>query len=327
MADFFGNNNQNQSVLDLAIQQRLQQQQPNTLAVPIDQGQVAQQGAPEQGGSFNKFINTPGISQALNAFGQAAIRSSAEGKGFGQGFAESLGASAQSIQDFRDRAAASQLASSRDARDAAIAARKVVVSEVEAGAKIEKSQAEVNKIEAELTRNSVGGLTSKEKRDGEKGLRGEFVGLSAEFIKVRDSFGRIQSAKESAAGDLSLVFNFMKMLDPGSVVRESEFATAQNAAGVPERIRNVFNRLNTGELLAPAQRADFIGQASDLFTSQNEIHENRINVFTGLASRNNLNPENVVIDVRGGIKRKEAQPTAAPETGGTMKFDAQGNLI
>jgi len=34
----------------------------------------------------------------------------------------------------------------------------------------------------------------------------------------------------------------MKILDPGSVVREGEFATAQNSAGIPERIRAKYNR-------------------------------------------------------------------------------------
>jgi hypothetical protein len=34
----------------------------------------------------------------------------------------------------------------------------------------------------------------------------------------------------------------MKMLDPTSVVREGEFATAQNAASIPIKIVNMYNK-------------------------------------------------------------------------------------
>ena len=39
-------------------------------------------------------------------------------------------------------------------------------------------------------------------------------------------------------GDLAFIFNFMKVNDPGSVVRESEFATAQKARGFLEKVES-----------------------------------------------------------------------------------------
>ena len=50
-------------------------------------------------------------------------------------------------------------------------------------------------------------------------LRDDFRSESKEFVKVRDAYGRILSTDASAAGDLALIFNYMKILDPGSVVR------------------------------------------------------------------------------------------------------------
>ena len=67
--------------------------------------------------------------------------------------------------------------------------------------------------------------------------------------------------------DLSLIFGYMKMLDPGSVVREGEFATAQNAAGVPERIQNIYNQVVSGQRLSPSQRTSFKGQAGKLYSA------------------------------------------------------------
>ena len=64
-----------------------------------------------------------------------------------------------------------------------------------------------------------------------------------------------------------MIFTYMKVLDPTSVVREGEQATAQNAAGIPERTRNLYNKLMTGERLTKSQRADFVKSAVGLFQS------------------------------------------------------------
>jgi hypothetical protein len=96
-------------------------------------------------------------------------------------------------------------------------------------------------------------------------LRDDFRSESKEFVKVRDAYGRILSTDASAAGDLALIFNYMKILDPGSVVREGEFATAQNSAGVPTRVRAQYNKIKSGERLAPETRADFLQQAQNLY--------------------------------------------------------------
>jgi hypothetical protein len=99
-------------------------------------------------------------------------------------------------------------------------------------------------------------------------LRDDFRSESKEFVKVRDAYGRILSTDASAAGDLALIFNYMKILDPGSVVREGEFATAQNSAGVPTRIRAQYNKIRTGERLAPETREDFLQQSQNLYQTQ-----------------------------------------------------------
>jgi len=61
-----------------------------------------------------------------------------------------------------------------------------------------------------------------------------------------------------------MIFAYMKMLDPGSVVREQEFANAQNAAGVPDQVRNAYNKALRGERLNPEQRAQFLSSAKQV---------------------------------------------------------------
>ena len=95
-------------------------------------------------------------------------------------------------------------------------------------------------------------------------LRKEFLTQSKEYQKVRDSYTRVvgSTMDPSPAGDLSLIFNYMKMLDPGSVVRESEFATAAATGSYGQRIQASVQRVLSGERLASKMRADFVGKAS-----------------------------------------------------------------
>lgn len=131
--------------------------------------------------------------------------------------------------------------------------------------------------------------------EGEQKLRKEFNGQIEEFNKVNRSYARVKASVKdpSAAGDLSLIFNFMKMLDPGSVVRESEFATAQNAASVPQRVRAFYNRIVDGERMSEVQRADFTDRANKLFVSQRSIAEESKKAYDDLATEYGFKPDRI----------------------------------
>jgi surface antigen len=59
----------------------------------------------------------------------------------------------------------------------------------------------------------------------------------------------------------------MKILDPTSVVREGEFATAANAGSVGDKLINQYNKIINGERLTDAQRNDFVARAKGLYQS------------------------------------------------------------
>jgi hypothetical protein len=152
-------------------------------------------------------------------------------------------------------------------------------------------------------KNQGGFKDTKERSEVESGLRKEYTGLSKNFIEVSDAFGRIQaSAKDpSAAGDLALIFNYMKMLDPGSTVREGEFATAQNSGGIPEQIRSQWNKAVSGERLSPNIRNDFLGRAQKLYATQEQSHKNLKGEFEKIGTRLGVDVQNVTPNfVQGG---------------------------
>jgi hypothetical protein len=155
---------------------------------------------------------------------------------------------------------------------------------------------------------------AKEKAAGFKtsmDLRKEFNSLPEvkQFKDVDVAFRKVKTAADnvSAAGDLSLIFGYMKMLDPGSAVKETEFANAQNAGGVPDRIRAQWNKLKEGQRLTESQRADFLAQARGLYEAQRSQFQESADMYRTLAEKGGLDPSDVV----GGVAKKDEPPPAA----------------
>jgi hypothetical protein len=137
----------------------------------------------------------------------------------------------------------------------------------------------------------------------ENTLRSQYLTQTQSYTGIAQAFNKIAAAAKdpSAAGDLSLIFGYMKILDPASVVREGEFATAQNAAGIPTQVSNMYNKVISGERLSESQRADFINQARNLVKSQKGQLDNFNATYKDIASNYKLDPEKIIIDPFKGI--------------------------
>lgn len=100
----------------------------------------------------------------------------------------------------------------------------------------------------------------------------------------------------SGAGDVASIFTFMKTLDPESVVREGEFATAENTTGVFKKYWNSYNRLVKGERLTDSQREDFKQLGINLYKQNQQSLDNFKIGFNRIAENQNLNTENIFLD-------------------------------
>jgi len=129
-------------------------------------------------------------------------------------------------------------------------------------------------------------------------FRKEFTSLPRikSFAGVTEAFSRIVASAQdpSAAGDLALIFNYMKVLDPGSTVREGEFATAQNAGGVDARVRSLFNSVVDGTRLTATQRADFLDRSNRLYKSQESLVLPLYKYYENIAKSRGFDPERVL---------------------------------
>jgi len=132
----------------------------------------------------------------------------------------------------------------------------------------------------------------------EQDLRKEY-GATPEYKRyddVRAAYERVRSSAsmDSGAGDIGTIFGYMKMLDPGSVVREGEFATAQNSSGIPDRIRNIYNAAMNGERLTPEQRAEFVRVSDALYENEARRIEGVNSRYSDIAGEYQLDPGRIV---------------------------------
>lgn len=141
-------------------------------------------------------------------------------------------------------------------------------------------------------------------RVAQSALRREFNSRPEvkEFREVDNSFRTIQNFVErpSAAGDISMIFAFMKVLDPTSTVREGEFATASNAGGIPETVRNMANRALNGQRLQPNQRQDFLRQAQAIRSSREQRFNQVRGEYEYEAQQQGFDPQRII----GGVNEQ-----------------------
>lgn len=172
----------------------------------------------------------------------------------------------------------------------------------EAAAELARQQRETDlalkmmeiRAQQEATQRDIAGKEFTQEKD----LRGEFTKQSKDFDEALLGFEKVQKSaltkEPSGASDIALVFGFMKVLDPNSVVREGEFATAANAGGAWEVLGNTYNRLLRGELLSPPVRKKFVKQAREQFLPYLGKQEAREASFIGLAESYGLSADKVV---------------------------------
>lgn len=136
-----------------------------------------------------------------------------------------------------------------------------------------------------------------------------FNKASGPFTQVRDSMSRIEASatNPTPAGDLSLIYNYMKILDPGARVTEGDYANATNAGGVPEHVRNLYNKVMTGKPLSPKLRTDFVSRSRKLFKSSEDQQAKTVSEYTKLAKRNGIDPSAFITDMglAGGAAGKQ----------------------
>lgn len=121
----------------------------------------------------------------------------------------------------------------------------------------------------------------------------DFNAANTGIKKIREA---IQAPEQDGFNDMSLVFNFMKVLDPGSVVREGEYATAMKNASLLESMGVRLNRVMSGQQLSPDQRQRLAAAAERQFNSNKSTYQNYKAEKSEIAKKSGLDPAKVITD-------------------------------
>ena len=141
----------------------------------------------------------------------------------------------------------------------------------------------------------------------ESGLRDDYRADSKNYAEIKRQSAIIKSAlaDPSAAGTLSAATAYMKMLDPGSVVRESELGMAMQAQGMIDRLQSYWTTIEMGKVLTPTQKSDF-ARLSDQYLKAAEDAQRNLNArYSELATGAGIDPKRVVMyDVKPSAQEK-----------------------
>lgn len=177
-----------------------------------------------------------------------------------------------------------------------------------------------------------GQLGLKDRVGVEKTLRDDYQSQSKEWQTVANFYQRgLEGAKAAEAGnpqgDQTLIYSFMKLQDPTSVVMPGEYATAGSFRGVPEAIIQTYNKAVKGDSLSPQQRANISQQLEAIFRQKaNQQIKNETN-YRDLAGRSGADAQNVMIGVPTVTQISPTWPVARAPNPNADISPAAGGLL
>lgn len=103
------------------------------------------------------------------------------------------------------------------------------------------------------------------------------------------------AARDNRAADVNLIYGMAKIMDPGSVVRESEMTVAQAVATLPQQLRaTVESQLTSAGRLSPEVRAAIMQEAHSRVASYQTMFDQDAGMYRGIAQRGRMNEADVL---------------------------------
>ena len=144
---------------------------------------------------------------------------------------------------------------------------------------------------------TTGGIDPAKAFEQEEKIRREFQARTKVYSELGTTFSNLQASAQAKTGpgDIALITGFMKMLDPGSVVRETEFATARDTAGLFDRLSNQAQKLKSGQIFAldSKQRQEYVSLAKQYLDAAQKKAADDKKALGVVVKNYRLNPDNV----------------------------------
>jgi len=113
--------------------------------------------------------------------------------------------------------------------------------------------------------------------------------------KMEQAIKESATAKTKVAVDQALITIFNKMMDPTSVVRESEYARTQSDQALVNQIKGKWNKvLEGGAGLTDIERDGIIRMARHFGKVNKAMYEDHADYYKSVAAGTGINPDHVV---------------------------------
>ena len=178
------------------------------------------------------------------------------------------------------------------------------------------TQSQIDKNRADIEAGRATAQTANAEKIGktEQDLRKEFQGtpMFTQANEVNTAYRKVLAAPPTPKGDLALVYSYVKILDPGSVVREGEIQLSKEGRSYETQVKAWVSKAKTGEGFTPEERADFRAGAKAAYTSQMQSYTSAAENYKRMATERGANPANVVLDMGIGGDGAAAGGNADP---------------
>jgi hypothetical protein len=133
-----------------------------------------------------------------------------------------------------------------------------------------------------------------------------------DFQRIKSEYGRIKAMgqRKDSVGDLALTVSLTKMLDPGSVARESEVEMTQSAAGAYQQAMMWGPRLVDGKTKLPDNvRKMMVDAAGEMFGVYEGAYDGLARDMQSRLTQYGLSPERVMMgyEAKAPVKPKAVQ--------------------
>jgi len=161
---------------------------------------------------------------------------------------------------------------------------------------------------------------------GERGFKNEmdlsraFKGepIYKDFSDMQTAYTQVNAALSQGTpiGDVAGATKMMKLLDPGSVVRETELGIAMAASGRMDRLQYYFNNWASGEKLTPTQREEFKQLSAELYAAAGQAYNQKRDEYKSFGGSYGFKN----LDTALGAPAKLPSIIKAPSTGGQQRM-------
>lgn len=144
-------------------------------------------------------------------------------------------------------------------------------------------------------------------------LSDDYRAESKDYLTIRNAYQNVQAIPSNTTNpqdDISLIFSFMKVVDPTSVVRESEFNTAAKASSLLDQFNIKVGKVATGQILNSTVRDNIKKSVASRFNNADKNQKLVVDTYAKRAQQAKIDPADVVVDYgstvnNGTIRVKE----------------------